>query len=159
MFQNLSPATKLREAVQDGNEAARWGRMDIALEKVDRRYARQYALSHHDWGDGIQMADVDVESIQMAEDENVATVVVAFGWYDYDTMTLQRTVIRQKWSSVEAGGFVLTEEEIIDGNERLLEPPPEPEEDEEAASDESEEEVASEDSEWVEEEGALARAE
>ena len=160
MFQNMSPATKLREAVQDGNEAARWGRLDIAMEKVAPAYAREYSRRHHAWGDEIQMADVDILRMEMADDEKTATVVVAFGWYDYDTMTLERTVVRQKWNSLSAGGFVLVEENVIDGNDRLLEPPPEPEEDEgEAdASDESEEELAAEpteerDDEWIEEEG------
>jgi len=162
LFQNLSPGTKLREAVQDGNEAARWGRLDIAMEKVAPGYVREYARRHHDWGSAIQMADVEILRMQMADDEKKATVVVAFGWYDYDTMTLERTVVRQKWNSLSAGGFVLAEEEVIDGNERLLEPPEDPEEEEAAPEESDEEEIAAtgheRSDEWVEGEGELARA-
>ncbi len=161
LFQNMSPGTKLREAVQDGNEAARWSRMDIAMEKVAPAYAAEYARRHYDWGEGIQLADLDIVSMQMADDEKTATVVVSFRWYEYDTMTLQRTVVRQRWNSLSAGGFVLVEEVVVDGNERLLEPPPEPEREEGDQEEEAQEELAADPpaDEWIEDEGEPAETE
>jgi hypothetical protein len=140
-YQNMSPATKLRDAVEANNEGARWGRMDIARERVSPAYMGEFIRRRYDWGQGIQMADVDILSIQMNDETEHAQVVVAFGWYSYDDMSLARTVVRQKWDS-SGSGYVLMDEEVIDGDERLLEPPPEPEEDDEA---DSEEEVVEED--------------
>ncbi|RLB49956.1 MAG: hypothetical protein DRJ42_19935, partial [Deltaproteobacteria bacterium] len=145
LYQNMSPATKLRDSVEAGNEGARWGRMDIAYERIAPEYVRDYSRRHYDWGDGIQMADLDILRLEMAEDEDSATVTVAFGWYDYDTMNLHRTVVRQKWRSTGSGYFVLFEEEVIDGSDQLLEPEEEDEEEEEI----DDEAMALDDEGWV----------
>ncbi|MBW2460414.1 MAG: hypothetical protein JRH11_02125 [Deltaproteobacteria bacterium] len=151
LYQNMSPATKLRDSVEAGNEGARWGRMDIAYERIAPEYVRDYARRHYDWGDGIQMADLDILRLEMAEDEDSANVTVAFGWYDYDTMILHRTVVRQKWRSTGSGYFVLFEEEIIDGSDQLLEPEEEDEEEEDEALAEGDQDEDDEDDDegWV----------
>lgn len=141
LYQNMSPATKLRDSVEAGNEGARWGRMDIAYERIAPEYMRDFARRHYDWGEGIQMADLDILRLEMAEDEDSATVLVAFGWYAYDTMHLHRTVVRQKWRRTSWGHYALFEEEVIDGSEQLLEPEEEDEEDEE--------EVLADDEGWI----------
>jgi len=151
LYQNMSPATKLRDSVEAGNEGARWGRMDIAAERVAPEYARDYANRHYDWGDGIQLADLDILGLVMAEDEDSAKVTVAFSWYSYDDMSLQRTVVRQSWRS-SGGSYILTDEEVIDGDDRLLEPDPDAEDDEDEAEEEDGDDADEEDELSAEEE-------
>jgi hypothetical protein len=126
--------------------------MDIAMERVAPEYAREYALRHQEWGDSIQMADLDILRVAMAEDEDSATVTVAFSWYSYDDMTMQRTVVQQKWKSVTGGYFVMFEEEVIDGSEDLLALPEGAEE--ELAGDEDDDEAVAAGTSGGENEGA-----
>ncbi|MEM9190112.1 MAG: hypothetical protein AAGF12_13090 [Myxococcota bacterium] len=125
MFQNVSTATRFRDAVDGVNEEARWNRMDLATQRVHPEYRADYALTRYQWGRAIQIADTEVVSLQLGEGEEAATSTVAISWYSLQTMTLHTTVIRQRWEQI-GGTFTLREEEVLDGNPRLIEPPEPP---------------------------------
>lgn len=126
LVQNISASERLRDAVVGLNDEARWSRMDLATQRVAPAYRSHWARSHHDWGRGIQIGDVELLDVRLVDEGDGALSVVAISWYRYDTMTLQRTVVRQTWKSA-GREYVLMEEEVAEGDPRLLAPPPEPE--------------------------------
>lgn len=132
IFQSMTAGERLQEAVNEMNDAARWGRFDIAGDRVHPRYRGKFASTHAKWGGAFQIADMEIVDVRLQGGEDTATSTVAYGWYSYETMTLHRTIVRQKWAR-EDGVFSLTEESVVGGDALLLEPPPEPEEPEEPA--------------------------
>lgn len=126
LMQNISASERLRDAVVGLNDEARWSRMDLATQRVAPAYRSDWARAHHDWGRGIQIGDVELLDVRLVDEGDSATSLVAVSWYRYDTMTLQRTVVRQTWKNA-GREFVLMQEEVSEGDPRLLAPPPEPE--------------------------------
>ncbi len=125
VFQSLTAGERLQEAVNEMNDAARWGRFDIAGGRVHPRYRAKFAETHAKWGGQLQIADMEIVDVRLAPDEDGATSTVAYGWYSYDTMTLHRTVVRQRWRRQD-GTFSLVREDVVGGEEVLFEPPPRP---------------------------------
>lgn len=125
LIHTIAPSERLRDAVVGLNDEARWSRLDLARERVMPGYRREWVRSRHDWGRNIQIGDVELLDVRLAEDNETAVSVVAVSWYRYDTMTLRRTVLRQEWRS---GGreFYLASEAVAGGDPRLLAPPAEP---------------------------------
>jgi hypothetical protein len=121
LFQNLSPTTQLSERVYALNEEARWGRMDLAAQRVMPRYRQRFLDSRRAWGREIAIADVEVSALVLAEDSESATSAVEINWYDQRTMVLRSTLLRQRWAKTDAG-FFLEEEDVTGGDEELLEP-------------------------------------
>lgn len=134
-FQNISTATKLRESIEGAADESRWGRLDLSVQRVHPAYRSAYMASHHDWGRGIQIADSEVLDVQLDDGEDEATSTIAVAWYSYETMTLERSLVRQRWERA-SGGFYLRDEEVVDGSDRLLEPPPQEEDDGEDSEEE-----------------------
>lgn len=121
LMQNLSPETRMRDAVIELNEGARWGRMDVASGHVAPGFQPQYKLSHMRWGRDIQIADTEILGMNPHTDEEGegAFSRVAVRWYDENTMVLADTVIRQTWQKHKQT-FILTNESIESGHPGLL---------------------------------------
>lgn len=121
LMQNLSPETRMRDAVIELNEGARWGRMDVASGHVAPPFRTQYKMSHMRWGRDIQIADTEILGMNPETDEEGAGAFsrVAVRWYDESTMVLANTVIRQTWQKHKQT-FLLTTESIESGHPGLL---------------------------------------
>ena len=103
LMQNLSPETRMRDAVIELNEGARWGRMDVASGHVAPQFQPQFKASHTNWGRGIQIADTEIIGMN------------------------PQTDVRQTWQKHKQT-FLLTNESIESGHPGLLiipEAPPE----------------------------------
>ena len=136
LLANVSTAEKLREAVEGANSEARWGRLDLASQRVHPSYREAWASARRDWQEDVQIADSEVTSLRLDDEQDGAVSMVVVEWFRYDTMTLRKSTVRQTWDRV-GGTFALKSEEVVDGDEELF---AEPEIDEEA--DESEETAA-----------------
>jgi hypothetical protein len=121
LLQNLSPETRMRDAVVELNEGARWGRMDIASGHVAPGFRPQYQASHVRWGRDIQIADTEILGMSPHTDEEGAGAFsrIAVRWYDESTMVLANTVIRQTWQKHKQT-FLLTTEAVESGHPGLL---------------------------------------
>lgn len=119
MFTGVSAEERLRDAVVGINDEMRWNRIDLAAQRVAPPYRGHYRLSHHSWHREFQIADTEIIHVEIGEERATATSMVAIRWYDHRTMLLAETTLRQKWSKV-TGGYVLINEEVASGNERLL---------------------------------------
>jgi hypothetical protein len=120
-MQNLSPETRMRDAVVELNEGARWGRMDVASGHVAPPFQPQFKLSHMRWGGDIQIADTEILGMSPHTDEEGegAFSRIAVRWYDQSTMVLADTVIHQTWKKHKQT-FVLTNESVESGHPGLL---------------------------------------
>src|SRR5687768_11353163 len=110
IFHNVGSEERLRDAVVELNDQTRWGRMDTAVARVHPAYRRAFVRSHQRWSSTIQIADVELMNVQIADSRERATITVALSWYSYETMELRQTVIRQRWRREGAEYFLHSEE-------------------------------------------------
>ena len=122
LLSNMEPSEKLNDAILGMNEAARWGRVDLALQYIDPVYRSRFLESHHGWGRTIEVADSELLRIEVAPDQDAAVALVAFSWYKPDRMSLRSTVLRQVWKRYD-GNYILGSEEVIEGDAELLKAP------------------------------------
>ncbi len=122
LLNNLSPSEKLNDSIRGMNDAARWGRIDIALQYVEPVYRQKFLVSHHGWGRNIEVADSELLRIAMAPDQKTAVALVGISWYSLDNMTLHNTVVKQTWEERD-GGFVMASEDVFEGDAKLLATP------------------------------------
>lgn len=122
LFNNLSPTEKLNDSIRGMNDAARWGRIDLALQYVEPVFRERFLRTHHGWGRNIEVADSELLRIEMAPDEKAAVALVGFSWYRLDSMTLHSTVLRQVWKERD-GHYVMGSEDVFEGDAKLLAAP------------------------------------
>ena len=122
-MQNQSAAARLGDSVYDLAEETRWGRTQLAAERVVPDYRHDFLASRRKWGRDYQIGDCDIHHMQLAEDSDSASVVVVFNWYDRRSMEVSETTVQQEWLR-EGRVFVLKSEEVLDGNPALIALPP-----------------------------------
>lgn len=118
-MKNISPEERLREAVMDLNNQARWNRIEVALERVSPKYQAYYRSTHSEWGEEIQIADNEVVGMIASRDEEDAISRVTFRWYRQDSMIISDTVVKQTWKK-SGRTFMLIDEVIENGHPGLL---------------------------------------
>ena len=140
VFNNMSAEETLRDSVVGLNDECRWNRFDLAQQRVESAYRSQFRLRHHGWHRDFEIADSEIMGVEVGEGRERATSFVQVRWYDYATMILHDTTLKQIWKR-GVNGYFLVSEEVTDGNERLLEIPESmlPDEDEEAEESDEEE--------------------
>jgi hypothetical protein len=119
LFNQAGPKNKLRESVLAMNKATRWAQLAQATRMVDPTYRARFAETHRHWGSRIQVADSEVVEMEMTPDAENAIAIVAYNWYLSDAMTLQTTVVRQRWADIN-GNYGLISEAIVQGDPRLF---------------------------------------
>ncbi|MCA9581849.1 MAG: hypothetical protein KC416_08640 [Myxococcales bacterium] len=117
MFQSLTPAAQLRDAVQDLNESARWSRLDLAQQRVARTYTARFMHSRSEWGKRVQIADLDVKALKYDEDD--CESLVSISWYNQADMTLRNSVLKQTWEK-DGTKFALVSESVVEGDKTIL---------------------------------------
>lgn len=114
---------RLRDAVVGYNDELRFGRQDLAVQRVAGGYRSAFIGGHYRWGRDIQIADVEIVNVEAAGDEGQrATSFVQFRWFLQSNMLVRDTLIRQEWEK-HSGQYVLQTERVIDGDPALLEIP------------------------------------
>jgi hypothetical protein len=121
---SMGPKAKLDEAVQDYNTAARFGRLDIARERVASIARVGFAKRHALWGSDVRVVDVEMGSVEKSSNSEV-TLLVAYSWFRPNEGTLRTTTVRQTWKTEAfAEGWTLQTEERASGDVGLLGEPP-----------------------------------
>ncbi len=96
--------------------------MDLATQRVAPTFRTAFSLTHHDWHEGMQIADSEIVHVQVGEDKEDAKAFIKIRWYDQRTMLVSETTLEQKWKKV-GRGFVLIAEEVRAGDPRLIQLP------------------------------------
>lgn len=118
-----SSRAKLDDAVQETNVAARFGRGDVAVERVHASARDAFLRHHRRWGSEVRIVDVELGGIErMTSDE--AVVLVTFAWFRPAEGRLRTSVLRQTWKPVGESGWWLFAEDQASGDVGLLEEPP-----------------------------------
>ncbi len=122
LIDQLAPEQRFGDVVHLTNDEARWGRVDLAAQKVAPAHRASFVARHRRWGNDIQIADADVTNLELGLPEDRAASVVTYAGFDQRTMELQTTAVRQSWASA-GESFVLIDETIIGGAPELFEEP------------------------------------
>jgi hypothetical protein len=119
------PAERATDAARNLNVAARFGRMDAALELTSEGM-RQVFLDHRSsWGKELRVVDVELSGFSMPEGDR-AEVQVDYSWSRVDETRLRSTRISQEYRD-QGGGFRLVRERRLAGDVGLFgEPMPAP---------------------------------
>jgi hypothetical protein len=116
---NASPAARAQEAANELNLNTKFGRMEMAAERVAPKAKEQFYEHHKGWGGKVRVADYELAGMKMNGDDT-AEVVVKVAWFVIDEGDLRTTTLRQKWKGDIKGDWKMVEEARVDGDLGLL---------------------------------------
>ncbi len=114
-----------QEAALELNLNARFGRMEMAAERVSPKAREQFFDRRRAWGGSVRIADYDMTGLKMKGEDDAETFV-KIAWYRANEGDLRVTTLKQKWHSDAKGDWKLTEEQRLEGDLGLLGEPPVP---------------------------------
>jgi hypothetical protein len=121
-LQNLSPQARMQESVFMFNDASRWNQLEAAAKSVSPSYQAQFRERRSLWGETVNVAEVDLVFMQLAQDKESAISEIALSWTDATGVHLHRSHVTQKWAN-EHGNFRLVDETISKGDQALFATP------------------------------------
>lgn len=113
-----SSSQRLTEAAMELNTATRFGRMDVALERVGAKAREDFLNRHAEWGTRLRVVDVEFGGFDLVKRDE-AEVFLDVLWLRNDEATVRATRIVQRWRD-ERGHWELVGEERKDGATGLL---------------------------------------
>lgn len=113
-----TPAQKASEAARELNMAARWGKMDEAIDRTDPKERADFSKRHALWHSKLRIVETELAGLNM-KDATHATVQVDVSWMFHDDPTLRVTRLEQKWSDAE-GKWVMLDERHHSGDPGLF---------------------------------------
>jgi hypothetical protein len=114
-----------QEAALELNLNARFGRMELAAERVSPKARAPFFDRRRAWGGSVRIADYDMTGLKMTGEDDAETFV-KIAWYRANEGDLRVTTLKQKWHSDAKGDWKLTEEQRLEGDLGLLGEPPVP---------------------------------
>ena len=115
---NFTPVQRVQEAAHDLTTAARFGRMDIALERVSRASRDDFVKRHAAWGSAVRVVDSEIQGLSLRDKEH-ADVFVTVGWQRIQESEMRTTHLTQHWRD-HRGSWMLETEERTAGDVGLL---------------------------------------
>jgi hypothetical protein len=115
---NLTPIQRTQDAANEFTTAIRFGRMDIALERVSREDRDAFLKRHAAWGSTVRIVDCDIMGVRLT-DKDHAEVALTVSWQRVDESEMHVTQIAQRWRD-RKGAWVLASEERAGGDVGLL---------------------------------------
>lgn len=115
--QQSSPA-RAQEAASELNINTRFGRLELAAEKVAPSARDAFLQRRKAWGSILRVADYELSSLQMKGKDD-AEMLVKVAWYRMDEGDLRVTVLKQQWHDFK-GDWKLVDETRADGDLGLI---------------------------------------
>jgi hypothetical protein len=115
---NFTPVQRVQDAANELNTATRFGRMDIAMERVSKAGRDQFNAKHSGWGASIRIVDCDVLGLRLRDKEH-ADVTLGVNWQRIDDSEMRSTQVAQHWKD-HHGAWLLETEERASGDVGLL---------------------------------------
>jgi len=115
---NLTPIQRAQDAANEFTTATRFGRMDVALERVSREDRESFVRRHAAWGNTLRIVDCDILGIRLTEQDR-AEVMLAVSWQRVDESEMRITHVAQHWRD-RKGAWLLDSEERAGGDVGLL---------------------------------------
>jgi hypothetical protein len=110
-FAPMTPMQRMQDAANDLTTATRFGRMDMALERVSQASRDDFIRKHTAWGSAIRIADCDLSGLRLLDKEHAA-VTLTISWQRIDESDLRGTQIAQRWRDHHGRWLLETEERI-----------------------------------------------
>lgn len=118
-----SGPARAQEAATELNVNTRFGRMELAAERVAPAAREAFLARRRAWGGNVRVADYELAGFKMKGDSD-AEMFVKVAWYRLDQGDLRVTTLRQKWHDFR-GDWRLVDESRADGDVGLIgEPAP-----------------------------------
>lgn len=108
-----APAQQVSDVARDLNVAARFGRMDVALEHTAQSHQPEFMARRAEWGRDIRVVDVELSEFAL-HSPDAADVIVDVAWTRMDEGLLRSTRLKQHWEN-PGGGWKLSAEERTQG--------------------------------------------
>jgi len=115
---NMTPVQRAQDAANDFTTATRFGRMDVALERVSREERDKFLRRHAAWGTSVRIVDCDILGVRLT-DKDHAEVMMSVSWHRVDESEMRVTQIAQHWQD-RRGAWLLDSEERAGGDVGLL---------------------------------------
>ena len=112
---NLSPQARFTESAHRLNDAARWGQVDMAAEEVSPTYRSRFLARRKEWGERVQIAEVELLYLQLMPDKEGAVSEISLSWTDQAGVMLRKSFLTQRWAN-ERGNFRLVDELVKKGD-------------------------------------------
>lgn len=113
-----SPPARAQEAATELNVNTRFGRMELAAERVAPSAREAFLARRRAWGGNVRVADYELAGFAMKGDAD-AEMLVKVAWYRLDQGDLRTTTLKQKWHDFK-GEWRLVEESRADGDVGLI---------------------------------------
>lgn len=107
------------ESARELNLAARFGRMDLAVEHTSATGRQTFLDRRRTWGEQIRVVDVNLGSLNVKDPEH-AEIVVQYAWTRMDEGVLRTTSVTQFWRNPDYGGWQLEREQQSGGDPGLF---------------------------------------
>jgi hypothetical protein len=115
-----APSQRVTEVAREVNLAARFGRMDLALEHTAEGAREHFMKRRADWGGTVRILDLELSGLSMQDPEN-ATVVLDIQWMRVDEDLLRVTHVEQTWrGGAGDDGWMLVRERRLGGDVGLF---------------------------------------
>jgi hypothetical protein len=113
-----APAQQVSDVARDLNVAARFGRMDVALEHTSEEHQPKFMATRSDWGKEVRVLDVELARLELKSTE-AAVLLVDVAWMRMNEGIMHSTRLEQRWEN-PGGGWKLSSEERASGDVGLL---------------------------------------
>ena len=119
-FSQTTGVARVQEAASEMNLNTRFGRMEIAGERVSTKGRVEFARHRENWGGKVRVADAEITGMHiLGKEELEAEVTVKVAWYRADEGELRTTTLRQNWHDYK-GDWKLDAEQRVDGDIGLI---------------------------------------
>lgn len=110
------PSQRVADVARETNLAARFGRMDFALEHTADGAREHFGKRRAAWGNAVRVLDFELSGLKMHDSEN-ATVMVDIQWMRVDEDILKTTRVEQSWrGGTDDHGWMLVRERRVGGD-------------------------------------------
>ena len=106
-----TPRSRASEAARELNQAARWGRMDVAMESTFADYRSEFIKNRAAWHANVRILDTEMAGLSVPE-SNKAVVQVDVSWLLADSSDLRVTRIEQEWGNQKGSGLIESEKRL-----------------------------------------------
>lgn len=114
-----SPSQRVADAARELNLAARFGRMDVALERTSEGAREHFLRRRSEWGKDVRVVDVELAGLDMPDSEH-AKVLVDVSWVRLEESVLRSTRVEQRWKNETRQGWQLVRERRFAGDYGLF---------------------------------------
>ncbi len=114
-----SKPARMQEAALELNLNARFGRMELAVERVSPKQRDAFMERRKAWGGVVRLADYELTGLRILPGEEEAETSVKIAWYRASENELRQTTLKQKWRDFK-GDWKLTDETRVEGDVGLI---------------------------------------